>query len=295
MNVCAPAFLLRIHREFYARMPEEFRIVRDPANGRAEPVVPGAVRTFDVRVGQYIAPPFTDVPPLLERFGRVYDPAGRTVSAGLVTLAAAHHRLLWIHPFGDGNGRVTRLMTELYLRRQGLPSAGLWSISRGLARRADEYRNALAAADAERWNDYDGRGPLSHRALVGFCRFFLEVTLDQVQYMGGLLEADGLSDRVARYGKAREAGVLSAEKSGRAKERWEEDETRLLRDLVYRGAIPRGEVAKLLKLPERSARRVVRLLTDEGFIASPTSRAPLSVRIPAHAAPYLFPGLYRAR
>jgi Fic family protein len=186
-------------------------------------------------------------------------------------------------------------MTELYFWRLGLPSVGLWSISRGLARRADDYKAALAAADAERWNDYDGRGPLSHRALVGFCRFFLEVTLDQVRYMGGLLGVDDLADRVAKYGKAREAGLLTAEPTGRATGKWEEDETRLLRDLVYRGIIPRGEVSRMLKLPERSARRVVRLLADEGFIASPTSRAPLSVRFPAHAAPYLFPGLYQPR
>ena len=293
LNVCAPEFLLRIHREFYERLPAEFRVVKEPATGRVEPVIPGAIRAHDVRVGQHVAPAYGDVLHLLERFGVVYDPADRAPAAGLVVLAASHHRLLWIHPFGDGNGRVARLMTELYLRRLGLPSSGLWSISRGLARRSNDYRAALAAADAERWDDYDGRGPLSHRALVAFCRFFLEVALDQVRYMGGLLRVDDLAERVATYGKAREAGVLSGEPVAGGEPKWHEDETRLLRDLVYRGRIPRGEVSGMLKLPERSARRVVRRLTLEGFIESPTSRAPLGVRFPAHAALHLFPGLYQ--
>jgi len=295
LNVCAEAFVLRTHREFYERLPEEFRVVRDPTTGREEPVIPGAIRSYEVRVGHHIAPEAADVPALMERFGRVYDPADRAPPAGLVTLAAAHHRLLWIHPFGDGNGRVTRLMTELYLRRLGLPSSGLWSISRGLARRSGEYKATLAGADAGRWNDFDGRGPLSHRGLVTFCRFFLEVALDQIEYMSRLLEVDQLADRVAKYGKAREAGLLGGSVSGIDRDSWHEDATRLLRDLVYRGQIPRGEVPELLRLPERTARRVVRLLTDEGFIESGTSRAALALRIPARAAPYLFSGLYQVR
>jgi Fic family protein len=291
LNVCLPEVALGIHREFYNRLPATFRVVRDPATGREEPVVSGAIRAYDVRVGHHIAPGHGEVAPLLDRFARVYDPAGRSLSEGLVTLAAAHHRLLWIHPFGDGNGRVTRLMTELYLRRLGLPSAGLWSISRGLARRREEYKRALAAADAERWNDYDGRGPLSHRALVAFCQFMLDVAQDQMTYMGGLLRVEELDARAATYGKSREVGLLK----GMATGKWEDDETRLLRDLVSRGTIARRDVPGLLRLPERSARRVVRLLTDEGFIASPTSRAPLELRLPAHAAPHLLPGLYQSR
>lgn len=289
-NVCAPGYLRRIHREFYARLPAALRVVRDAEGSRTEVVEPGALRHFDVRVGDHVAPPHAEVPALLERFARVYDPAGRGVGSGLVTLSAAHHRLLWIHPFGDGNGRVTRLMTELYLRRLGLASAGLWAVARGLARRAADYKRALAAADAERWNDYDGRGPLSLRGLGSFCRFFLEVTLDQVTYMGGILAVDGLAARVTRYGRARETGLLPSVVPG--SRAWTADETRLLVDLAYRGTLPRGEVPRLLRRPERTARRAVARLAAEGFLASATSRAPLSIRFPAHAGAYLFPGLY---
>lgn len=290
LNVCDPAFLRRIHGEFYERLPAALRVVRDAAGGREEQVIPGALRHHDVRVGAHVAPAHGEVPALLARFARVYDPAGRGAAPGLLALAAAHHRLLWIHPFGDGNGRVTRLMTELYLRRLGLPSPGLWAVARGLARRSTEYKRALAAADDERWNDVDGRGPLSLRGLTVFCRFFLEVALDQVTYMAGLLAVEGLGPRVTAYGRARETGLLPAPAPDPRK--WSANETRLLSDLVYRGTLARGEVPGLLRLPERTARRVVARLVAEGFAASTSSRAPLTVRFPAHAGAHLFPGLY---
>ena len=60
--------------------------------------------------------------------------------------AAAHHRLLWIHPFLDGNGRVARLMSHAMLL-DTLESGGVWSIARGLARNVAAYKGHLAACD----------------------------------------------------------------------------------------------------------------------------------------------------
>ena len=286
-NPCAPESIRWIHAEFYRRLPAELRVVRAPDGSGPRTIEPGAIRDYDVRVGDHIAPPFAEVPALLERFAGTYDPSGRGVVDGLIALAAAHHRLLWIHPFGDGNGRVTRLLTDAYLRRIGVGGHGLWTASRGLARQSTRYRDALAAADAVRWNSYDGRGPLSLRALSDFCGFFLEVLLDQVRYMGGLLAVDTLTDRVRRYAGARTAGVLPGVVAD-----FREEAGLLLEHLAYRGSIPRGQVPKLLRLEEWTSRRVVRVLTDDGFITSATTRAPLRLHIPAHAAPYLFPGLF---
>ena len=66
----------------------------------------------------------------MARFEEVYGRLGnfeRILASGPM-----HHRLLWIHPFADGNGRVTRLMSYAVLRR-ALDTGGLWSIARGLA------------------------------------------------------------------------------------------------------------------------------------------------------------------
>jgi Fic/DOC family len=71
--------------------------------------------------------------------------------------AAAHHRLVWIHPFADGNGRITRLISHATLL-EALNSGGIWSIARGLSRHEQEYRGRIAACDTDRRNDLDGRG-----------------------------------------------------------------------------------------------------------------------------------------
>ena len=78
------------------------------------------------------APPH--VPRFLKRFEEVYGKLGKTDT--IVATAAAHHRLLWIHPFLDGNGRVARLMSHATLL-DALDTGGVWSIARGLARNVD--------------------------------------------------------------------------------------------------------------------------------------------------------------
>jgi Fic family protein len=70
--------------------------------------------------------------------------------ARIIALAAAHHRLAWIHPFLDGNGRVIRLFSDAGFMREGLYAGGLWSMSRGLALQESTYKSLLANADQRR-------------------------------------------------------------------------------------------------------------------------------------------------
>jgi Fic family protein len=125
----------------------------------------------------------------LERFGRVER---------LVAIAAAHHRLLWIHPFADGNGRVARLLSHALLRRVGVGSP-LWSVARGLARNVEAYRAYLARADDPPQSLLDGRGILSDGHLADFCRFFLAACIDQIRFMRALLVPEALTARVREF------------------------------------------------------------------------------------------------
>ena len=145
----------------------------------------------------------------MEAFAGAYRPARLTGLHGIVAIAASHHRLLWIHPFLDGNGRVARLFSDACLRRAGLGGHGLWTVSRGLARQRGRYFDLLAQADAERAGDYEGRGARSLAALTAFARFFLDVCLDQVRFMSSLLQLDGLLERIEGYVDRRQgaAGV----------------------------------------------------------------------------------------
>lgn len=64
--------------------------------------------------------------------------------------ARFHHRLVWIHPFPNGNGRVSRTMTDLLLESQGAESFS-WGGENidlvGAGEIRDRYINALRAAD----------------------------------------------------------------------------------------------------------------------------------------------------
>ena len=55
---------------------------------------------------------------------------------------AAHHRLTWIHPFLDGNGRVARLMSHATLL-DALHTGAAWSLARGLAHNVAAYKGRM--------------------------------------------------------------------------------------------------------------------------------------------------------
>jgi Fic family protein len=103
-------------------------------------------------VGQHVPPPPDTVSMFLGRFAQAYQPDKLSKVDQILVAAAAHHRFVWIHPFLDGNGRVVRLFSHGYLQRIGMGNS-LWSISRGLARRVQDYRSHLAQADQQRRND----------------------------------------------------------------------------------------------------------------------------------------------
>src|SRR5262249_27554840 len=113
-----------------------------------------------------------------------FDLLGRQLES--TASQTAHHRLNYIHPFPDGNGRVSRLMSHAMALQAGIGAHGLWSISRGLARGLEgrtEYKTMMDAAETPREGDYDGRGNLSLRRPREFARWFLRVALDQVRFM----------------------------------------------------------------------------------------------------------------
>ena len=293
LQTVSEKFLCWIHAEFYRREPAAFRILRDMSGKQTAEVVPGELRTYNVGVGRHLPPPHTEIKSFLARMAEVYDFSRLKGGAAVAAIAAAHHRLLWVHPFGDGNGRVARLMTDASLRRIGLAGHGLWTVARGLARSREKYLYLLDQADASRSGDLDGRGALSESGLNAFCLFFLETCEDQIEFMYKQLQVDAFADRIRAYAHSRENGIYPdmAGTTGRDSLRFRPDMSRLLLHLIYRGSIPRRDIPELLKLEERTSRRVVKDLITQGFARADTSRAPLRLSIPAYAVEYVVPGL----
>ncbi len=117
-------------------------------------IVGGEIRTGGVIVGRHVAPPKEMISDMLQVFETTY--AGRVHGDTRIIAAAAHHRLMWIHPFFDGNGRVARLFTEAYFKSIPVVGYGLWNVSRGLARDRDRYKAILANTDMVRQGDSMG-------------------------------------------------------------------------------------------------------------------------------------------
>jgi Fic family protein len=210
-----------------------------------------------------------------------YHFGGMGKAGKIMAMAAAHHRLNYIHPFPDGNGRVSRLMSHAMAHAAGIGANGLWSISRGLARGLEsrsEYKRMMDLADTPRQGDLDGRGNLSEHALTEFILWFLRVCLDQVNFMSGLFELDTLIRRVRTFVARSE--TLKPEAA------------RLLEEALIRGEFERGEVPRITGLPERTARRVFNDVIAVGLLASDTPKGPASLRFPPDTAEWLFPRLF---
>lgn len=289
-NVVSKDFLLWIHGEFYEKMPERLRYVKGK-DGEKIFVEAGELRKRYVAVGSHVAPAQESLAAFLARFEEVYNSARMHGLRPLIALSAAHHRLMWIHPFLDGNGRVARLFTDAYFARFGLGGYGLWNVSRGLARRRDEYRSFLAAADAPRQSDLDGRGNLSDRTLTEFCRFFLEICLDQAEYMNNLLSLNNFLARLEKYVALRNAGLIAGNK-GESLAALHPRVAAVLKTLAVKGEIPRGEVFQIIEMSERTGRNILRDLLDEGLIIARSEKSAVRLGFPAVAAGYWFPDLY---
>jgi len=214
-------------------------------------------------------------------FEQRYDLTHLGTASRIMAIPAAHHRLNYIHPFPDGNGRVSRLMSHAMAHQTGIGAHGLWSISRGLARGLDsrgEYKQMMDWADMPRQGDLDGRGNLSLKVLKEFVLWFLRVCLDQVQFMSGLFDLNELKQRLR----------ILVERSSNLKPQ----AAALLEEALMRGEFERGEVARITGLPERTARRVLTDVTELGLLASSTPKGPVSLRFPESALEELFPKLY---
>lgn len=290
INITGQEFLCYIHREFYELLPEEFLIMKDPDTGRESRVLPGELRTEPVKVGRHIPPESNSLESLLGQFGEFYALDRHHGAAKLVAAAAAHHRFMWIHPFLDGNGRVARLFAEAYFHQIPVLGCGLWSVSRGFARRNADYKAALARADAPRRNDLDGRGNLSNEGLIHFCRFFLEVCLDQVEYMGDMLKLQELIQRIRHYVNLRDKGLILG--SSGEKEPLRPEAAGMLQEVLIHGVSTRSDVILASGLKERTGRSLLGMLLKEGLLVSDTPKGEVRLGFPIHAAGWFFPELY---
>ena len=264
-------FIRQLHLGFYQDAPEEFLRVK---GATVEFLMqPGEWRTspeHDVVVGRHVPPSSSVVAAFMQRFEQRYRFANLGKGASILAIPAAHHRFNYVHPFPDSNGRVSRLMSHAMAHKAGVGAHGLWSVSRGLARGLEsrgDYKQMMDLADTPRRGDFDGRGNLSQGALEEFTLWFLQVCIDQVQFMTDMFDLTSLSDRYQRF-------VIRHESL-------KPESAKLLLEALMRGEFERGEAPRITGLPERTARRVLNDVVEQGLLASRTPKGPVSLRFPA--------------
>lgn len=266
-------FLLIAHEKLYSQLPQEDRLTED---GRV--IIPGKLREETVQVGRHIPPVATSLPRFMKRMDEVYDQS-HSWDRRLILVACLQHRVTWVHPFLDGNGRSARLQTHCALWPL---SEGLWSPSRGLARATQDYYVHLNNADSARRGDLDGRGNLSTAGLNEWIEFFLGICQDQVKFMGRMLDLDDMKRRIEALIIFRHAHDKEVRKEAILP----------LYHLFAAGPLKRMEFAQMTGLGERTARSLMSKLLKSGLLVSDTASGPVRWGLPLDSLQFLFPELY---
>ncbi len=97
-----------------------------------------------------------------------------------------------------------------------------------------DYKRWMNHADMPRQGDLDGCGNLSRRALNEFVDWFLAVAIDQINFMSKLFDLDNLGERYEAY--------------VRAHPKLKPQAALVLRDILKRGNLARGEVGRVTGL-----------------------------------------------
>lgn len=277
-------FITDIHRHLYSRegMESFLHIKHD---GLEAHMMPGELRHRDVVVARHVAPEANSVNSLMRMYEDLYTKSlKRPMGVRLVYALASHHRLVWIHPFLDGNGRTARLGLDAAFLSMGVEGYGLWNISRGLARNIQGYKETLHRADIVRQGSMDGRGSLSSRTLEEFVRFMLDCAEDQIAYMGQYLKLDTLAGRFDAYVEKSINGIFDIDPLPK-------NSNNIFKELLLYGEIPRGRVPALIGAKERKSSGVIKELLARGYLVSDTAKGAIRLKIGSRLANYLFPEL----
>ena len=284
-NPLSKECIKEIHKTFYSQEGmESFLYVSN--DNRTVKLVPGELRDDNVQVGDHIAPLFNEVDHLMNQFESLYKLYPyMTISQKLIYVLSSHHRLVWIHPFLDGNGRVSRLFLDTFLQSINIKGYGLWNISRGLSRDIKNYKSNLKLADMIIQGQQDGRGLLSNRGLESFVKFMLETSLDQIEYMGSSLKLDTLAQRIENYCYSANATFLKIDPLPQGSDK-------LFKILLLKGEVQRGEeVQEIIGKKKTYSSQLVTELLNRYYLVSVGPRKPLRINFNAHFAAHLFPEL----
>lgn len=284
-NPFSKDFVKLAHEIFYTQNGmEQFLEIKDKDS--IIKMIPGSFRDRDVEVGKHIAIEYEKLDSAYLEYENLYtrDTRFGTKAKKLIYILASHHRLTWLHPFLDGNGRTARLVMDSLFHHIGIEGYGIWNISRGLARQNSDYKTFLSMADTPRMGDRDGRGELSNAQLEQFVNFMLDTCLDQVLYMKEQLQLPTLEKRIENF-------IFNASKKMYTIEPLPKHSDTLLKALLVKGEVKRAEVQEIIGTKDRVASSLIKELIGREYIKSDTPRGNIRIKFNTYFAMKIFPEL----
>jgi len=266
-NIFSREFILFTHKHLYNNIN----------NSNEKSLLPGKIRDISVIVGSHIPPAPDYIKNYLYDFEKTYNLENRDEMTKLALCAAAHHRLAWIHPFADGNGRVARLISTAVGRKIGIDDGGIWSLPRAIFKYRKQYYTMLKNADKT-----DNNELLNQDGLTKFCKFFLTICNLEILFIKNLLEFENLEKNI----------MVIAKSIAKTKLDLAEDLKKILIYVILKGEISRGKIPELLNKPERTTRDITKKLITHNLLKSVTPKSPLRLNLPVKYAVMLFPGIF---
>ena len=121
----------------------------------------------------------------------------------LLKIAITNHRFVWVHPFGNGNGRTDRLLTYALLCKKGYIAPNrmrLFNPTAVFAGDRNKYYDMLALAD-----DY------KDEHILEWCEYFLSGVRDEIKKSESLADAEFINKKILlpSVDRMEKAGIVS--------------------------------------------------------------------------------------
>jgi len=203
----------------------------------------------------------------------------------LIAALAHHYHLVQTQSLSDSNGAVARLIVHIHFAQIGLHPQ-LWSLSRGIARRQEEYHAALGITGGTQERQLASGFQRTDKAFLTFIEFMLDVCHEEVDYMTAALSRSKLRESVTHAfhtnPRLTEAGIRA-------------EIAPAFLALLIQGALPRSEFVTFTGLQPDIANAQLNRLIDVGVVVSSSSDLlTLGVALPDWFVRELLPDLHKS-
>jgi len=203
----------------------------------------------------------------------------------IVAMLAHHFQLLQTQAFPEAKGAVARVIIHQHLAQLGL-YPHLWSLTRGLARRHEEYQ-ALAPTHRTQVRERTDSVQTSGKSPLSFMEFMLEVCLGEVDYMTAALNRRQLREAVIHVLKTNTRLTEAGIRAGTAPAFFA---------LLIQGTLPRSEFEAFTGLQPQAANAQLSRLINVGIAVSSSSNLQtVQVGLPLWFAKDIFPDFSLAK